>query len=219
MNAPKRKLIEVGIPLKIINESRRGRSRSATATPRRCICGGPPSVGRRPSCSVRPTRGRPFRQPERFPTEEDQDVDVNGSTSSSNSSWPGRTPTTRKYSPRRVRRSSTPPAATPADPRPVRWRRDNPTGSATAGAGGPRLRPQPSRRPHRKGTDRNPPQVRAATTGVTRTWPPQQLRTWQGAGAGRGRPRATGMDARRSRKAHRTPLPEGDPARRYHRPQ
>ena len=166
--APKRKLIEVALPLETINrESAREKS----------IRHGHPSTlhlwwARRPLAAARAVLfaqlvDDPSSHPDRFPTEEAQraererlhsiierlvvwentrDEALLAEAHAEILEVDGRQPA--------------------ADPRPVRRRRHDPARGPAPRSGGARLRPQPGRGAHQQGADRDPAEVRRAAARV-----------------------------------------------------
>ena len=219
VGAPKRKLIEVALPLETINrESAREKS----------IRHGHPSTlhlwwARRPLAAARAVLfaqlvDDPSSHPDRFPTEEAQraererlhgiierlvvwentrDQALLAEAHAEILEVDGRQPA--------------------ADPRPVRRRRHDPARGPAPRPGGARLRPQPGRRAHQQGADRDPAEVRrpAARVPGPRRQPPRRLGGRDR--AGRRRARLRRVDARRGREAHRRALPAGDARRRHRR--
>ena len=209
VGAPKRKLIEVALPLETINrESAREKS----------IRHGHPSTlhlwwARRPLAAARAVLfaqlvDDPSSHPDRFPTEDAQraererlhgiierlvvwentrDQALLAEAHAEILEVDGRQPA--------------------ADPRPVRRRRHDPARGPAPRPGGTRLRPQPGRCAHQQGADRDPAEVRRAAARVPRPRRRPHRRLGGRDRARRRRARLRRVDARRGREAHRRALP------------
>ena len=214
VTTPRRKLIEVALPLEAINrESAREKS----------IRHGHPSTlhlwwARRPLAACRAVLfaqlvDDPSARPEEFPTEEDQTRERARLFNLIERLvvWEN---IDRRGTPRRsARRDPQEHGRQPAtDPRPLRRRRVHPARGPATRPRGPCLRPQPRRCAHQQGPHRDPAQVGRTTPSLPRRrrQPPRRLAPRHR--SRRGRPPLRAVDARRSREAHRPPLPQGHPA-------
>ena len=190
MKQPKKKLIEVALPLEAINgESAREKSiRHGHPHPASVV--GTSAAGRLPGRPLRLLVDDPPAHPEQFPTEEAQERSGSASSASSRSWSSGRTSTTRKcWTEARAEILQSHRRQPAARARPLLRRRLHPPGGPAARAGGPRQRPQPGRRADQQGADRDPAQVRRPAARPSRAWPTVVIGGWDGRhGAGRGRP-------------------------------
>ena len=160
------KLIEVALPLDVINEEVGRRRPSDTGIPQHCIYGGHVDrslhVGQsysRSSLTTRPhTRSR--SRPKRIRT-----ASASACSTSSSDWFRGKLQPTRRSLKRHGRRFGAAIRRAAPDPRPVlRWRLD-PARSTAARARSPRERPQPRRCAHHQGADRASAEVRGSTAG------------------------------------------------------
>ena len=199
VGAPKRKLIEVALPLETINrESAREKS----------IRHGHPSTlhlwwartpaRRRPGRPVRPARRRPVvasrSLPDRGRAARRARAAARHHRAARRLGEHARSGAARRGARGDPQVDGRQPAA---DPRPVRRRRHDPARGPAPRPGGARLRPQPGRRAHQQGADRDPAEVRRPPAGVPGPRRQPHRRLGGRDRAGRRRARLRRVDARR----------------------
>ncbi len=229
---PKKKLIEVALPLEAINK--------ASAREKSIRHGHPSTLhlwwARRPLAAARAVIfaqmvDDPSAHPDLFPTEKKQekerqrlfriieDLVLWENTTNETVLQAGARRDLAELA-ARLRRERRPsagegavrPAQAARLPRPLRRRRGAAAGGAAAGARELRQRPEPGGGADQQGDDRDPAEVRGQAAGEPRGARGQDAHRAgvEGrAGARRGRALLRPVDARRGREAHRPPLPEG----------
>ena len=134
---------------------------------------GAPAAGRLPRRAVRPARRRPVRAPRSVPDRGGPEGRARAPARHHRAAGRlGEHPRRGAARRRRTRRSCKSTRRQPAaDPRPVRRRRLDPARGPAPRPGGARLRPQPGRRAHQQGADRDPAEVRRARRRSSRASP------------------------------------------------